>query len=155
MIKLKRKLMYRGHVYFEAVSPDTVRSALQYLKLNNPLYSDIEIDIGQIPENLLSLADPIEIPIEIEHDNVDTLEEEHNPLDNFRAGTRETILISNIPQVEDLTIAPGENKQPVSILMDEYCEKLAHPFLFPTGKFGYKVQRGLKLSPVNILISIY
>ena len=45
MIKLKRKLMFRGHVYFEAVSPEAVRIALQYLKLNNPLYSDIEIDI--------------------------------------------------------------------------------------------------------------
>ena len=38
MVKLKRKLMHRGHVYFEAVSPDIVQSALQYLKLNNPLY---------------------------------------------------------------------------------------------------------------------
>ena len=41
MIKLKRKLMYRGHVYFESVSPDVVRRALQYLKLNNPLYYDM------------------------------------------------------------------------------------------------------------------
>ena len=41
MIKLKRKLLYRGHVYFEAVSPDLVRSALEYLKMNNPLYGDI------------------------------------------------------------------------------------------------------------------
>ena len=62
MIKLKRKLVYRGHVYFEAVSPDAVRSALQYLKMNNPLYSDILIDVGQIPEYRLSLAEPIDIP---------------------------------------------------------------------------------------------
>ena len=32
MVKLKRKVMYRGHVYFEAVRPDYVRSALLYLK---------------------------------------------------------------------------------------------------------------------------
>ena len=32
MIKLKRKLAYRGHVYFEAVSPEAVRSALRILK---------------------------------------------------------------------------------------------------------------------------
>ena len=36
MIKLKRKLMYRGHVYFEAVSPNVVMAALSYLKQNNP-----------------------------------------------------------------------------------------------------------------------
>ena len=68
MVKLKRKLMYRGHVYFEAVSPDIVQSALQYLKLNNPLYCDIEINVGNIPEHLLSLTEPIDIPIEIEMD---------------------------------------------------------------------------------------
>ena len=33
--------------------------------------------------------------------------------------------------------------------MDEKCEELAHPFLFPTGKFGYRVKRDIKLSPVK------
>ena len=42
MSKLKRKWRYRGHVYFEAVSPDVTRSALQYLKLNSSLYYDCE-----------------------------------------------------------------------------------------------------------------
>ena len=89
MVKLKLKLVYRGHVYFEAVSPDLVRSALQYLKLNNPLYSDIVIDIGQIPENLLSLAETVEIPVEIELENdasnsLNIPEDADNPLDNFR-----------------------------------------------------------------------
>ena len=137
MVKLKRKLVYRGHVYFEAVSPDLVWSALQYLKLNNPLYSDIVIDIGQIPENLLSLAESVEIPIEIDVENdasnsPNIPEDADNPLDNFRLGTTETMLISNIPIIEDLVIAPGENVQPMSLLMDEKCEELAHPHLFPT-----------------------
>ena len=65
MVKLKLKIVYRGDVYFEAVSHDLVRSARQYLTLNNPVYSDIVIDIGQIPESLLSLVEPVEIPIEI------------------------------------------------------------------------------------------
>ena len=58
-------MVYRGHVYCQTVSHDLVRSALQYLKLNNSLYSDTVIDIGQIPDILLSLAEPAEIPIEI------------------------------------------------------------------------------------------
>ena len=47
------------------------------------------------------------------------------------------------------TIAPGEGTQPMPILMDEKCEESAHPFSFPTGKFGHKVQRNITLSPVK------
>ncbi|XP_057316777.1 uncharacterized protein LOC130657796 [Hydractinia symbiolongicarpus] len=32
---------------------------------------------------------------------------------------------------------------------DQFCEELAHPYLFPTGKFGYKVERDIKLSPTK------
>ena len=46
-----------------------------------------------------------------------------------------------------LAIAPGENKMPLPIIRDENCELLAHPYLFPTGKFGYTYQRGISLSP--------
>ena len=41
MVKLKRKLMYRGHVYFDPVRPNVVLNALQYLKQNNHFYHDI------------------------------------------------------------------------------------------------------------------
>ena len=107
MVKLKRKLVYRGHVYFEAVSPDLVWLTLQYLNLHNPLYSDITIDIGQIPENILSLAEPVEIPIEMVAEN-EILEDADNPLNNFQLGATETRLVSNIPPAEDFVIAPGE-----------------------------------------------
>ena len=56
---------------------------------------------------------------------------------------------SNIPQYEDLVIAPGEGTQPLPILMDDNCEELAHSYLFPTGKFGYKVEQDVVLSPVK------
>ena len=51
VIKLKRKLTYRGHVYFEAVRPELLNQALMYLKENNPIYSDVSLDIGNIPDN--------------------------------------------------------------------------------------------------------
>ena len=145
MIKLKRKLSFRGHVYFEAVSPDLVNLALTYLKDNNHLYSDIVIDVGQIPSSLLSLTEPVD---NSDHDVDDSqIEENENPLDAHRLGAYETTLISNMPQSEELTIAPGEGKQLMSILNDQYCEELAHPHLFPTGNFGYKIERNVKLSP--------
>ena len=118
------------------------------------MYSDIAIDIGQIPENILSLAESVEIPIELEVENdasnsLHIPEDVDNPLDNSQLGATETMLVSNIPPIEDLLIAPGEDVQPMSILMDEKCGELAHPHFFPTGKFGYKVQREIKLSPVK------
>ena len=33
--------------------------------------------------------------------------------------------------------------------MTIFCEELAFPFLFPNGKFKYKVEREIKLSPVK------
>ena len=46
-----------------------------------------------------------------------------------------------------LNIAPGENKRPIHILMDESFEEMAFPHLLPTGKFGWKYERPLKLTP--------
>ena len=54
-----------------------------------------------------------------------------------------------MPQSEGLIIAPVERNQPISILNDQFCEKLAHPYIFPTGNVGYKVERNIKLSPVK------
>ena len=147
MIKLKRKLSVRGHVYFEAVSPDLVNLALTYLKDNNHLYSDIVIDVSQIPSSLLSLTEPVDNSDHDVDDIGNQIDERENPLDAHRLGAHETTLISDMPQSEVLTIAPGEGKQPMSILNDQYCEELAHPHLFPTGNFGYKIERNVKLSP--------
>ena len=54
-------------------------------------------------------------------------------------------MISNSPTLEELSIAPGEGKQ----IIDNFCEELAFPYLFPNGKFGYKVEREIKLIPVK------
>ena len=55
MLKLKRKLEFRGHVYFQAVRPQFILDALNWLKLNNPLYNNITIDIQNISAELTSL----------------------------------------------------------------------------------------------------
>ena len=54
IVKLKRKATYRGYVLFEPVIPRLIESLLQYLKKHNHLYRNIEIDIENIPEELLS-----------------------------------------------------------------------------------------------------
>ena len=149
MVKLKRKLSFREHAYFEAVSPDLSNLALTYLKDNNHFFSDIVIDVGQILRRLLSLPEPLD---NSDHD-VGAIgsqsEEKQKPLDAHRLGAHKTTLVSNMPQSEQLKIAPGEGKQPISILNDQYCEQLSHSHLFPTGNFGYKIERNVKLSPVK------
>ena len=75
-----------------------------------------------------------------------------DPLNLHRAAANETTLIPEIPGIIDednITIAPGQGKTPLSILHDDYCEKLAFPYLFPTEKFGYKLKREVPLSPVK------
>ena len=34
-----------------------------------------------------------------------------------------------------------------SILGDKFCEELANPHLFSMGKFGYKAEREIQISP--------
>ena len=43
IVKLKRKLEYRGHVLFEAIRPDFSHSVLSYLKPNNQFYKGIVV----------------------------------------------------------------------------------------------------------------
>ena len=52
-VKLKRKLEYMGHVYFEHVHPRLILKILQFLKKNNPLYYDIDINLSNIPDCLV------------------------------------------------------------------------------------------------------
>ena len=55
MLKLKRKLPFKGHLYFQAVRPDIVLHELHWLKVNNPLYSEVTVDTENIDTNLSEL----------------------------------------------------------------------------------------------------
>ena len=146
VIKLKRKLTYRSYVYFEAVRPELLNQALMYLKENNPLYSDVSVDIGNIPDNLLSFAND-DIPGLIR--TVEDSEEIENPLDVHRFNSQETFFVSILLTWEEISIAPGDGKQPTSILSDTFCEQLAFMCLFPQGKFGNNIERDVKLSQIK------
>ena len=78
--------------------------------------------------------------VTIPRDN--TCEDGEIPLAEFQSPSLETKITTEIPTVDNIEqsteIAPGEGKKPLSILNDIYCEEMAHPHLFSTGKFGYK-----------------
>ena len=44
-MKLKRKLCYKGHYMFQYIRPAKVLAALEWLKANNPLYQDVQINM--------------------------------------------------------------------------------------------------------------
>ncbi|XP_066915086.1 uncharacterized protein [Clytia hemisphaerica] len=174
IVKLKRKLEYRGHVIFESIRPDFIQHILSYLKVNNPLYQDIEIDVSNISNDETMIQNNTDVDEETNSNGKDhcdenisdnelegtqnntsvteELETTVNPLDVHRSSANETTLMPHTPtnaevDNEILTLAPGQGKKPVSILNDENCEMLAHPHLFPKGRFGYRVERNVKLSP--------
>ena len=73
-----------------------------------------------------------------------------DPSSKLRGLNYETCVQTVDPTVDVdkiLNIAPGENKRPIHILMDESFEEMAFPHLLPTGKFGWKYERPLKLTP--------
>ena len=95
--------------------PQFINDLLHYLKINNHLYTDISINIENIPRNLLSidntgdtnehsemifetLISSIDNPIPIQVKDEQELEMSENPLDEYRTASNETLLISNIPQ---------------------------------------------------------
>lgn len=53
IVKIKRKLEYKAHVLFEPIRSNFIQQLLCYLKDNNPLYHDIEIDFSNICSSLI------------------------------------------------------------------------------------------------------
>ena len=58
-------------------------------------------------------------------------------------------LLTQLAGNEVCSIAPGEGKHPAHFMQGKYCEELAFPVLFTMGKFGYLVERRVKLSPTK------
>ena len=163
-VALKKKMSFKSNVYFQLVRPNFIKDILVYLKNSNPLYSDIEIKLDAIPTFWINTINNNDNEEEEDENNIDFVkegnssvtkegpeEEDANPLDNFGLSASETPFVPELSyQVVDdsnATISPGENKEPLSVICDKDCEMLAHPFLFPTGKFGCTHTRYVKLSP--------
>ena len=51
-LKLKHKLKYKGHYMYDYVSSEKLINALRWLKANNPVYADIQINDNWVDEAL-------------------------------------------------------------------------------------------------------
>ena len=75
-----------------------------------------------------------------------------DPLNMHRTASNKTTLVFQIPNVineENIIIAPGQGKTPVSILNDEFCEGHSYFHLLLKGKFGYNAPRYIPISPAQ------
>ena len=129
------------------------------------MYKDIIVNINNIDHNLTALHNAADNNTSnnvttdpdpaLKHDARENDEEENeDPLNEYRAPVSETCLESVIPYYpvtaddsaqstgnEVYSIAPGENKHPLSFMCDKRCVKLAFPVLFPKGRYGYTAKR--------------
>ena len=126
LLKLKRKLQYKGHQYFESVRPQALKDALLYLKRNHIHYSDIEIQMQKSCLQSSSTNYPV-----------------------YAHASLSDLSTSSSVGNDVFSIAPGENSHPVHFMNDKHCEEMAFPTLFPTGKYGFHVVRQVPLSPVK------
>ena len=126
---------------------------------------NINVDLKNLGQNETSDINGSSEPCssKLQTNESDGMEENDDPLNEHRRATNETCLQSVLPDYpingqtsgsgslgnEIYNIAPGENRHPVSIMTDQKCEELAFPILFPKGRFGYKEERDIKLSPVK------
>ena len=46
LLEFKRKVCYKGHYIYGHVSPQKLRNALAWIKLNNPLYENVIVNDG-------------------------------------------------------------------------------------------------------------
>ena len=68
-LKLKRKLTYRGHYLYDYVTPQKLLEALRFLKANNPLYVDIDINEEWLEEAIANDAELSECLVEQQNDS--------------------------------------------------------------------------------------
>ena len=101
IIELKRKLEYRGHVYFEPVPPDIVLRLLHFLKANNDLYKDVTIMPSNIPTDLVDSLENENAGLADVDSAKESLEPEESNLDRYRIISNETSLISNILEIPE------------------------------------------------------
>ena len=112
IVKLKRKLEYKGHVVSEAVRPDVTIQFLEFLRSHNDLYLNIEINPANIPTDILGLQlfkkeeDTIyskllklsDKPIKVQLESSLGEETLDDPLSEFRTPSMGTTFASKIHQ---------------------------------------------------------
>ena len=72
LLKLKRKVAYKGHYMYDYIRPQKILDALRYLKANNPLYANIDINEQWVEEAMTYDEELCQYLVEQEDNNMET-----------------------------------------------------------------------------------
>lgn len=120
---------------------EKIKDALVWLKDNNPLYSDIELNIADRDE----LVDPESSSVR-QQMNIFNSSSSVEECAFISVNPSSNCVVGQLPSGNRIDIAPNENS-PVNILNIANGEEMAFPWLFPYGTNGFNVEREMKLSP--------
>ena len=140
MVNLNQDLTSKGYVYFEPVCHFHMYQVLDCLKSHYKFYNDISVSVGLSSNEMLRFSEMEPV----EGENLETVPEKiieneppftsiENHLIIYRIALHETALdfeLEITSDKENVIVAPGQGKTPVSLLYDDICEKLAlwYPF---------------------------
>ena len=105
MLKLKQKLEFKGHVYFQAVHPQLVENALNWLMQSNPLYKNVTTDMRNIDKSLKTLqqddtsTDTTDMSVTLPPNEDNEIEENDDPLNTHRQATNETMFAISVARL--------------------------------------------------------
>ncbi|GIX77935.1 ATP-dependent DNA helicase [Caerostris darwini] len=137
-VKLKKRLSFKSHFMYQCVNPNRVYNAALYL-MNKPLYQsqNVNIDLewlerfrtGSFPEGSNAFADLNPISSE-ENDESDIDDDDYD--DPFvNSASAETVISKLNTNIDaGLTLAPGEDQMPLSVLFDDLAEELSYPRIY-------------------------
>ena len=162
---MKYKAEYRSHELFESVRPVFVERFLKYLKNNNHLYSDIEINMDNFTLDMVDLNNGLNNDNNGDDNSIsgsgmilDLLRCQNEPISIAseipeEGGLDDSLAqFKSVPDETIIVVTSGEWKQPASFLGEEFCEELAHPHLFPSESLAIKLRGKYQLVQVDILI---
>ena len=115
-LKLKRKLAYKGHYMYQYVRPTIVLNALKWLKINNPLYANVNINEEWLADSACDDRDVFEGLFEQPNNDSNTPQEtESNLSENSTPQQTERNVAVSVP-CHSLPIVPMDVNSPYSDL---------------------------------------
>lgn len=131
-----------------------IRAALDWLKKNNPLYSDLIIESA--------ITQPEEVTLDVGEEKSTADAKAVPDLNEHSAAIPETSVTDKDPTIplidfkekiignDKATFTLGRStKPPVNMFIDKTLEQLAFPHLFPYGRNGLRTPRSVRLTPLQ------
>ncbi|XP_006820870.1 uncharacterized protein LOC100373785 [Saccoglossus kowalevskii] len=163
-VKLKRKLSYKGHYQYQFVNDSHIKTALEYLHVNNKWYNNVRFNetwtnpLARIDEEVEEVCDaddslsPLANSNSESHDNEDHEKERHGMFHDTclqPVDIAQEVLDQHFDNIA--CVAPAEGNSPVKMLEDEGNEAKSFPVLYPSGSPTFHDKREERITLARYL----